>query len=63
MMRGLSAARAKLKLEDAATAKLVLEVLDVDFLLDVEDVVGSMLTEKEVAVYKKMKSFINENSA
>lgn len=61
-MKGLSSARTKLKDQDVTGAKSLLEVLDVDFILDVQDVIGVMLSEKEEAVYKKMRDFIKENS-
>eukprot|EP01122_Echinamoeba_exundans_P018088 TRINITY_DN99_c0_g1_i2.p1 TRINITY_DN99_c0_g1~~TRINITY_DN99_c0_g1_i2.p1 ORF type:complete len:337 (-),score=42.05 TRINITY_DN99_c0_g1_i2:709-1665(-) len=61
LMKGLATARTKLKQQDVASAKTVLEILDVDFILDVQDIIGTLLSDKEVGVYRKMKEFVKQN--
>jgi hypothetical protein len=61
LMKGLATARTKLKEQDTASAKMVLDILDVDFALDVQDIIGSLLSEKEIRVYRKMKEFVKQS--
>jgi len=43
-------------------AKALLDVIDLQFLVDMEDFVGAMVDKKQLALYKKMSQFVKDNS-
>jgi hypothetical protein len=57
----LESAKTHLKSSDIAPAEAVLNVLDLDFLIELEDVVGEVVDKKAVALHAKMRQYIKDN--